>query len=96
MKTNTLQNAAEYALMIMEGEQSRRSVSLGFDCAVSMLRDALGKSDADDERNLWSVGVRSIQGNEGKNNAPISSIPTVRMGSLDNLFNLPNSSLVEG
>jgi hypothetical protein len=62
MRQNTLENAAKYALMIMKSEEERRNVSLGFSCAVSMLKDALGEDLTDwDDQNLFSVGVRSCQ-----------------------------------
>ena len=57
MRKNSLENAARYALERMEDHESRNNVSLGYDCGMSLLRDALGiPLTAMDERNLSSVG----------------------------------------
>jgi hypothetical protein len=57
MRKNSLENAAKYALERMEDHESRNNVSLGYDCGMSLLRDALGiPLTAMDKRNLLSVG----------------------------------------
>jgi hypothetical protein len=57
VKNNDLLTAAKYALAMMESHEQYNNVSLGFDCAMSLLRDAIGiKLEEIDERNLFSIG----------------------------------------
>jgi len=57
MRQNSLESAAKYALGRMEDHERSNRVSLGFDCGMSLLREALGMPLSPiDERNMRSVG----------------------------------------
>lgn len=62
MRKNNLQEAAKYALERMQDHESRNSVSLGFDCGISLLKDALAiPLEERDERNLYSIGIEQTK-----------------------------------
>lgn len=60
VRINSLEVAAKYALERMEDHERGNAVSLGYDCGMSLLRDALGVTLTEkDERNLLSIGYET-------------------------------------